>query len=448
MRAAIYVRISQDSTGQALGVTRQLEDCKQLADGLGWEVAEVYTDNDISATSGKVRPAYKRLLADIAAGRVDALVVWSPDRLYRRTADLETLIPVIEDSGITVRTVKAGDLDLSSAYGRMIARILGAIATGEGEVKAERWKRSWRQGREHGAPVTNSSRLFGYDRDGVTVLPDEAAVTQDMAQRLLAGATQLSVVRWLDESGVRTTQGGVWTPQGMKRYLTNPRIAGWSTLKGEILGEGTWEPVIDRETWESVRALLSSKTRAFVPRKSVLTGLIVCGICDQRMVTSSYGPGARNYRCPKRPNMPGCGRVSGHAEKVEQVVEGFARARLQDPAVRARIEELRSSPTNHGGELAALEVRVTELEQQLDQPGVPVAALLRAIERAKERQAELLDAMAATPRQALPRTAAEWPTDIIERRALVDLVVERVHLNPASGARNTFDPERVAIDPR
>ena len=139
VRAAIYLRISQDHTGEALGVSRQLEDCREFAAKLDWPVVEVYTDNDISAISGKVRPDYHRMLRDVEAKKITAIVAWSPDRLYRRLADLENLIPVIEGHGITVRTVKAGDLDLTSAYGRMLARILGAIATGEGEVKAERW---------------------------------------------------------------------------------------------------------------------------------------------------------------------------------------------------------------------------------------------------------------------------------------------------------------------
>lgn len=76
MRAAgIYVRISSDPDGTALGVERQARDCQELARSRGWRVASVYEDNDVSATRGKPRPAYARLLADLRAARIDAVVV-------------------------------------------------------------------------------------------------------------------------------------------------------------------------------------------------------------------------------------------------------------------------------------------------------------------------------------------------------------------------------------
>ncbi len=66
--AAIYARISQDRTGEGLGVQRQLEDCRAEATRRGWRVAEEYVDDDISAYSGKQRPAYQRMLEDLRSG--------------------------------------------------------------------------------------------------------------------------------------------------------------------------------------------------------------------------------------------------------------------------------------------------------------------------------------------------------------------------------------------
>ena len=62
--AAIYCRISRDAEQEGLGVARQEEDCRALAGKSGFTVAEVYTDNDISAStkSRKARPAYDRML--------------------------------------------------------------------------------------------------------------------------------------------------------------------------------------------------------------------------------------------------------------------------------------------------------------------------------------------------------------------------------------------------
>lgn len=90
MRAGVYARISSDRTGQALGVRRQLEDCRALMADQGWTVAGEYVDNDRSAHSGTPRPEYDRLLADVADGLVDAVVVWDLDRFRRRPKELRS----------------------------------------------------------------------------------------------------------------------------------------------------------------------------------------------------------------------------------------------------------------------------------------------------------------------------------------------------------------------
>lgn len=447
MRAALYLRISLDQTGQSLGVTRQREDCYALARTLGWDVVDTYEDNDVSATSGKARPGYRRLLTDIEAGRVEAIIAWAPDRIYRRLKDLEDLIPILENHGVAVRTVKAGDLDLSSAYGRMIARILGAVATGEGEIKAERWKRSWRQGRELGTIPRTGSRMFGYTRDG-ELIPDEAKIAQQMADDIIAGVPILTVARNLEEQGVTTTRGGVWRPGTVRQYLANPRIAGHSTLGGEILADGKWEPVLDRDTWETVRALLNSRVRAPRARTSVLNGLIFCGVCEHRMITSG-ARGKRTYRCPNRPGMPGCGGVSGNAEPIEEIVETYARVRLDDPQTRDAIYRIASSGAPEIlAEISDIKTRIIELEAQLDVPGIPVATILRAVDRSRERLEDCQRRLSESTPVNPPTSGGEWPHDLERRRRLIELVVARVTLGPSTRRVKPFDVERVDITDR
>src|SRR4051812_16739661 len=90
-KAGVYVRISYDAREvdendpdgakvlTRLGVKRQRKDCTTEAKRRGWRVVEVYEDNDASAFSGKARVAYERMLDDIAAGRIDAVICWHPD---------------------------------------------------------------------------------------------------------------------------------------------------------------------------------------------------------------------------------------------------------------------------------------------------------------------------------------------------------------------------------
>ena len=89
-RAAIYTRISQDREGAGLGVERQEADCRALAERLGWTIVAVHADNDLSAYSGKPRPGYLALLADLRAGAADAVVCWHTDRLHRSPRNWRT----------------------------------------------------------------------------------------------------------------------------------------------------------------------------------------------------------------------------------------------------------------------------------------------------------------------------------------------------------------------
>src|SRR4051812_26837229 len=108
--AAIYARISRDVTGEGLGVSRQLDDCRRLAASRGWVVAEEYVDNDISAYGGKRRPEYLRLLDDVRAGIRDAVIVYNTDRLTRRPIELEQFTAICETAGVTQFATVTSDI--------------------------------------------------------------------------------------------------------------------------------------------------------------------------------------------------------------------------------------------------------------------------------------------------------------------------------------------------
>jgi site-specific DNA recombinase len=90
VKAGIYARISSDREGDNLAVSRQLADCEQLAVRRGWKVVERYVDSDISAYSGKRRPEYQRLLDDVDAGAVEAVLVTTPTGCTETRANWRT----------------------------------------------------------------------------------------------------------------------------------------------------------------------------------------------------------------------------------------------------------------------------------------------------------------------------------------------------------------------
>ena len=111
----------------------QESDCRALAASLGCTIVSVHTDNDLSAYSGKPRPAYRAMLREIAAGEVDVVLAWHTDRLHRSPRELEEYIDAAEAHSVITQTVKAGRTDLSTPSGRMLARSLGNFARYEVE---------------------------------------------------------------------------------------------------------------------------------------------------------------------------------------------------------------------------------------------------------------------------------------------------------------------------
>ena len=225
----IYVRISRDkrrgSLDEGLGVQAQEEQCRALAARLGYLVIAVFCDNDVSAYSGSPARPYLKMLELLLTGGADVVLVWHTDRLHRSNVELEDYINVVEPREVTTETVTAGIIDLNTPIGRMVARQLCTIARYESEHRAERVhmarERQARQGKFGGG-----RRPYGFETDGVTMMPAEAAI-MGMADAVLSGVPLRSIARDLRKLGVPTASGTEWTAEGVRDVLIAPRNAGF-----------------------------------------------------------------------------------------------------------------------------------------------------------------------------------------------------------------------------
>lgn len=370
----IYVRISQDRRGAGQGVQRQEEACRVRAAELGWDVVEVYSDNDLSAFSGKRRPAYDRLLADISSGRIKGLLAWHPDRLHRRPIEQEHFITLVEEKKLLIQTITAGHYDLSTPTGRMIARNIGAFARMESEHKGERIAAARKQqamdGRHHGGV-----RPFGFEKDGVTIRSDEAAEVVKAADSIIAGVSLRSIVRDLNLRGVPTASGrGTWTSTVLRAILISPRVAGKSSWHGEIVGDAVWPALVPEDRWRAVVAILTNparRTSVGGPVKWLGSGLYICGVCGDRKLRVGAGTaGRRTYRCTNRNDEQTSGHVTREATSLDKYVEGVAVDFLSQAGVVRYLTTRPESATD----VDALQARRAELEARLDELAAAHAA--------------------------------------------------------------------------
>lgn len=348
-RAVIYTRISQDRTGAGLGIDRQREDCQALADRNGWQVVETYVDNDLSAYSGKPRPGYRRMLNDLDQGVATIVIAWHTDRLHRSNKELEGYIDLSQRRGVNTHTVQGGIVDLSTSSGRMMARMLGAVATHESEHKAERVARArmqkakageWGGGiRPFGWGVRTGETTTKVDRESgeeieVPVLdmnkavPEEAAAIEFGHDTILSGGSLNSWVKWLADKGLTTTRGNPIGTQEARDYLLRARNAGIAIYKGEEIGKGAWAKLVPEEKHRAVVAILKDPSRRTTPGSQPrwLGSLIYrCGRpgCTAfAYVTQSGGRRYPSYRCQ---TAHGGGR---HAAKLDDYVQDIVIERL------------------------------------------------------------------------------------------------------------------------
>ena len=282
--AAIYARISHDPSGERLGVQRQEADCLEEANRRGWGIAQVYVDDDLSAFDPKKpRPEYQRLLSDIQLGRRDGVMIWRLDRLHRQPRELEEFIVLCDKHHVALATV-TGDVDLSTSQGRLLARAWGAFAAHESEIRGERLSRASLERARRGI-MHVPRRPYGFKEDTTTIRPAEAAVIREAAARLLRGESLRSICMDFNRRRIPSADKALWQNPVLRRLLANPRLAGLSTYHGEVVGKGTWKPIITRRQSEQIRTMLADPrrrtgdgTRGFY----LLTGVIRCGRCGER----------------------------------------------------------------------------------------------------------------------------------------------------------------------
>jgi site-specific DNA recombinase len=469
--AGIYCRISHDGDGDGLGVARQEQDCRALAERHRLVVVDVYIDNDIGASDRsrkKRRPEYERMLEDVRTGRIGIVLAYSNSRLTRRLRELEELITLHEQHGVQVLTVVSGNDDLSTADGRMVARIKASVDAAEAERTAERVKRKHLEKAQNGKAV-GGRRPFGWRDDKVSLNEYEAGLLRQAATDVLAGVRLAAIVRQWNDAGVRTVTGKEWSGGVLLQVLRSPRLAGWRTHRvgsqwsqvppvaldkqGQPV-KGEWEPIIEHATHLGLVEKLSGKPdhRAVVPRRNarryLMTGLLRCAVCNGVMYGNRVSDEAHYYRCdtPKCSNTAsGQGidawvgeRVVERSELVvAQVAPSMAAPDARLVALNTRIDDVNEMIEDvmavyRNKDISATTAfsNVAKLEESL----VPVVA---------ERDALLAETALSAPESL---DADAWAAmDVDRRRAAAERALHAVYVHKASKLGNRFDVSR--LDP-
>jgi site-specific DNA recombinase len=465
-KAVIYTRISNDRTGAGLGVERQEQECRSLADRLRWTVVACHSDNDLSAYSGKPRPGYQAMLADLRAGTANAVVAWHTDRLHRRSGrdksgSLDEYIDLCQANDIPTQTVQAGALDLSTASGRMTARIHAAVARHDVEHQIERQVSARRQAARDGRWQGNK-RPYGYGSDGMTVVPAEREAVIWACGQILSGMSLSATAKALNSRGLFSSTGRPWDARTLRRMLLRPRNAGLSEYKGDIAGTAQWPALVDETTWQGVKAVLTDDSRRTAPGgppRWLGTNLYRCH-CGQLVLSKARGGPYKMavYSCSAGAHL------SRNAAEVDAYVRDVAIAVLVE---RGRGLLVPEGADEHLAELhtqdAALAAKLAELGRAYGDGKIDLAALEAGNARIRDQRQSITAELSALARGSILSGVADAgdvakafdACDLSRKRAIVaelmTVTLKRSRRGRPAGwtpGVSYFDPASVEIRPR
>ena len=318
----------------------------------GWVCLPTRYD-DGGFTGGNMdRPALRRLMADIAAGKVDMVVTYKLDRLSRSLLDFAKMMDVFEQHRVSFTAVTQ-QFNSATSMGRLVLNVLLSFAQFEREIISERTRDKIAAARRRGK-WAGGMPLLGYDVDpkGFKLIVNEAEAKRVRAifALYLQHQALLPVVDELERRGWKTKQ---WTTRkgrlmgGMPFNRTNlyhllTRVAYIGRIKYKTESHpGEHRGIVDLEVWQRVQALLSRHGRRHPLRASsgaLLQRLLYCAACGRcmgptfclRKATTRY----RYYKCNRavKNGVRSCPSRPVPAAAIDQFVLDQVRHLAGDPA--------------------------------------------------------------------------------------------------------------------
>lgn len=312
VRCVIYTRTSSDDgLGQDYNsLAAQRDACSAFIlsqKSEGWVQRNVYEDGGHSGGSLD-RPALQYLLADLAAGEFDIIVVYKIDRLTRSLRDFAKLSEVLEKQNVSFVAVTQ-QFNTASSMGRLTLNVLLTFAQFEREMAADRIRDKSAASARKGIWMGGHPAL-GYDAPNkrLVVNPQEANVVRHIFKRFTELESMSALRRDLEQSGIVSkihiskdgvrTGGNQFSWHPLHSILTNPLYRGMIRRNGNLY-PGRHEPIIDDAQFERVQLLVKEvgdreKQKRDLAYPSLLRGILF-GRSGERLSPSHTLKKSRKY---------------------------------------------------------------------------------------------------------------------------------------------------------
>ncbi|MZR30775.1 recombinase family protein [Sneathiella litorea] len=277
-RCALYTRkSSEEGLDQSFNsLDAQHEACEAYIKSQaneGWRALPCRYDDGGYSGGSMERPGLQQLLADIALGKIDIVVVYKIDRLTRSLADFARMVELFEEKDVSFVSVTQS-FNTTSSMGRLTLNVLLSFAQFEREVTGERIRDKIAASKKKGMWMGGSPPL-GYDlpetgSHSLRVNDAEADIIRRIFERYLRLKSVHALVRELDSQDIRSkarvtlkgrTIGGQPFSRGALYHLLRSRVYLGEVPHKDQSHPGLHEAIIDTELFEAVQAQLDENSR-------------------------------------------------------------------------------------------------------------------------------------------------------------------------------------------
>jgi site-specific DNA recombinase len=316
MNTALYMRVStMEQATEGYSLQSQKRKLLAYCEAMNWNVCNIYSDEGISGSSIEKRPAATKLLEDVKNGKIENVLIMKVDRLCRNTKDLLEIVDILKKYNVRLNAVDE-KIDYTTDVGKMVLTMLGSFAEFERNRISSRMIDGRVQKVMNGVKSRGGKILYGYNfiDNQFIIKPLEATTVRFIYDSVLANKSYHEIARTIATSSTMNYNHLVWTPQKIKRIVTNPTYKGYC-FNGFTHNDETTvyhkannvEPIIDEETWETANYLLKARHNFQINKTSqddfAFGDVAYCGVCGHKMnartaLDSKQKNGKRYYyRC-------------------------------------------------------------------------------------------------------------------------------------------------------
>lgn len=264
---ALYIRVSTEKQAtEGYGLDAQRSELDTYCAAHGWTVTDehIYIDRGISGKSTD-RPAFQAMLQAAQEGRIQRIIATKLDRIARNLKDLLNTVDQLESAGCAL-VIKKEQFDTSTAQGRFMLQMLGAVSELERSMIGER-VHSGRVEKAKQGGYNGSKIPYGYTYSaGVFVVNrDQATVIRDIFEGFVRGESMASMADCLNVNETPTATGGKWYASTVRYILTNGLYAGLAQWYADgdkedskIVVEGAYPAIIDRALYDAAHKRLQA----------------------------------------------------------------------------------------------------------------------------------------------------------------------------------------------